>query len=121
SMLSSYGIRTLSTRAQGFWPLSYHGGSVWSHDTAITLFGMYRAGLHSHARQVRERLVAAARHFNYRVPELHAGDEVDKALRGAAGALPYPAACRPQAWSAAAAVVCWKSVVEENRAQGLED
>ena len=101
SMSSGYGIRTMSTGAAGYWPLSYHGGSVWAHDTAIAVHGMMRAGLDSEARVVAEQLLDLAEGFGYRVPELHAGD-----ARVPGGApLPYPAACRPQAWSAAAAVV----------------
>ena len=40
--------------------------------------------------------------FGYRVPELHAADPATET----SVPTPYPAACRPQAWSAAAAVVC---------------
>lgn len=101
SMSSGYGIRTMSTGAAGYWPLSYHGGSVWAHDTAIAVHGMTRAGLTDAARDVAEQLLDLAEGFDYRVPELHAGDA--KVAGGAP--LPYPAACRPQAWAAAAAVV----------------
>lgn len=101
SMSSGYGIRTMSTGAAGYWPLSYHGGSVWAHDTAIAVHGMMRAGLDTDARMVAEQLLDLAEGFEYRVPELHAGD----ALVPGGAPLPYPAACRPQAWSAAAAVV----------------
>lgn len=101
SMSSGYGIRTMSTEAAGYWPLSYHGGSVWTHDTAIAVHGMMRAGLDTDARMVAEQLLDLAEGFEYRVPELHAGD----ALVPGGAPLPYPAACRPQAWSAAAAVV----------------
>lgn len=102
ALSSGYGIRTLSTGADGYWPLSYHGGSVWTHDTAIAAHGMLRAGLIDHARAVVEQLLDVAEGFDYRVPELHSGDP-----RSACGSpVPYPAACRPQAWSAAAAVVC---------------
>ena len=101
SMSSGYGIRTMSTDAAGYWPLSYHGGSVWAHDTAIAAHGMLRAGLDAEARVVAEQLLDLAEGFDYRVPELHSGD-----ARVPGGApIPYPAACRPQAWSAAAAVV----------------
>ncbi|KRB38962.1 glycogen debranching N-terminal domain-containing protein [Microbacterium sp. Root180] len=102
SMTSGYGIRTMSTGAAGYWPLSYHGGSVWTHDTAIIARGLHRAGLASHASAVAEGLLAAADGFAYRVPELHAGDPASQT----SVPTPYPAACRPQAWSAAAAVVC---------------
>lgn len=103
SMSSGFGLRTLSTEAAGYWPLSYHGGSVWTHDTAIVARGMALAGLHREARIVVEGLLAAAEAFDYRVPELHAGDAADEVEAPA----PYPAACRPQAWSAAAAVTAW--------------
>ncbi len=100
SMTSGYGIRTMSTDAAGYWPLSYHGGSVWMHDTAIAAHGMLRAGLGAEARIVVEGMLAAAEGFGWRVPELHAGDAASVSSRPT----PYPAACRPQAWSAAAAV-----------------
>ncbi|MFF0909779.1 glycogen debranching N-terminal domain-containing protein [Microbacterium enclense] len=102
SMSSGYGIRTMSTGAAGYWPLSYHGGSVWVHDTAIAVHGMLRAGLDAPARQVVEGLLDAAEGFAFRVPELHSGDPRAQS----SVPTPYPAACRPQAWSAAAAVVC---------------
>jgi len=105
-MSSGFGIRTLSTDAGGYWPLSYHGGSVWIHDTAIIARGMARAGLLSCAQQVVTQMLAAADSFAYRVPELFAGDAADEIAAPA----PYPAACRPQAWTAAAAVTAWEVV-----------
>ncbi|MFK4762833.1 glycogen debranching N-terminal domain-containing protein [Microbacterium sp. ZW T5_45] len=106
SLSSGYGIRTLSTGAAGYWPLSYHGGSVWTHDTAIAVHGMLRAGLDEEARSIALQLVDVAEGFDYRVPELHAGDtRIPGGLP-----VPYPAACRPQAWSAAAAVVCARAL-----------
>ncbi|KQQ65358.1 glycogen debranching N-terminal domain-containing protein [Microbacterium sp. Leaf320] len=106
TLSSGYGIRTLSTQATGYWPLSYHGGSVWTHDTAIAIHGMLKAGLVDEARHIASQLLDAAEGFNYRVPELHAGD-----TRISGGnPVPYPAACRPQAWAAAAAVVCARAL-----------
>lgn len=102
TMSSGFGLRTMSTRAAGYWPLSYHGGSVWAHDTAIVAHGMARAGLRDESHVLMEGLLAAADAFGYRMPELHAGDPSDLTPVPA----PYPAACRPQAWSAAAAVAC---------------
>ena len=101
SMSSGYGIRTMSTGAAGYWPLSYHGGSVWTHDTAIAVHGMLRAGLVDDAQAIAGQLLDVAEGFDYRVPELHSGDTRIPGGRP----VPYPAACRPQAWSAAAAVV----------------
>lgn len=102
AMSSGFGIRTMSTGAAGYWPLSYHGGSVWTHDTAICAWGMARAGLVEPAREVVAGLLAAAEGFDFRVPELHSGD----ARTVTSLPTPYPAACRPQAWSAAAAITC---------------
>ncbi|VXB97744.1 conserved hypothetical protein [Microbacterium sp. 8M] len=102
SMSSGFGIRTMSSGAAGFWPLSYHGGSVWAHDTAIAVHGLLRAGLRAEAADIAQQLVDAAEGFDYRMPELHAGDARELGV----DPVPYPASCRPQAWSAAAAVVC---------------
>ncbi|MEV7693826.1 glycogen debranching N-terminal domain-containing protein [Microbacterium sp. NPDC089189] len=100
SMSSGYGLRTMSSDAGGYWPLAYHGGSVWVHDSAIAVHGLSRAGLSDDARAIGDELIAAAEGFDYRVPELHSGDPAATTSRPT----PYPAACRPQAWSAAAAV-----------------
>jgi glycogen debranching enzyme len=97
---SGYGLRTMSTDSAGYWPLSYHGGSVWTHDTAIAISGLAREGFAEEAGTLAAGLLAAASAFDYRMPELHSGDPA--ALFPAP--VPYPAACRPQAWSAAASV-----------------
>jgi glycogen debranching enzyme len=92
-LASPYGLRTLATSAAGYNPVSYHAGSVWPHDTAIAILGMVAAG-HPHAatRFIRALLDAAYR-FDFRLPELFAGDDTPT---------PYPPSCRPQAWAAAA-------------------
>jgi glycogen debranching enzyme len=97
---SGFGLRTLSTDSAGYWPLSYHGGSVWAHDTAIAIAGLAREGLAAEAAVLSEGLLSAAASFDYRLPELHAGAPRSQFP----SAVPYPAACRPQAWSAAAAI-----------------
>jgi len=93
---SGLGLRTMSDRDAGYSPLSYHCGSVWPHDTAIVIEGLRRAGRADEAAGLREGLLRAAAAFDYRLPELWSGE---------GRPVPYPAACRPQAWSAAAAVV----------------
>ena len=99
-LCSGYGLRTLSTSDAGYWPLSYHGGSVWTHDTAIVIDGLVREGYPEEARTLAKGLLSAATGFGGRVPELHSGD----AATVGTAPVPYPAACRPQAWSAAAAI-----------------
>ena len=100
TLFSGFGIRTLSTTNGGYWPMRYHAGAVWPHDTAMIIDGMLADGFADEARTVAEGLLAAAASFDWRLPELFAGDARDDVPR----AIPYPAACHPQAWSAAAAV-----------------
>jgi glycogen debranching enzyme len=95
---SGWGLRSRSSKVPGFNPLSYHGGSVWTHDTAIAVAGLCAAGCHREAAALAEGLLDAAAHFEYRMPELYGGDP---RTRDAPGPLDYPAACRPQGWSAA--------------------
>ena len=100
TMSSGLGLRTMSTDSAGYWPLKYHGGSVWPHDTAIAIRGLVAEGHHEAAANLVEGLLRAADHFDYRLPELYSGDRYERG----AGVVPYPAACRPQAWSAASAI-----------------
>ncbi|MGW0802387.1 amylo-alpha-1,6-glucosidase [Nonomuraea sp. NPDC002799] len=100
SMAAGFGLRTMSSADAGFSPLSYHCGSIWPHDTAIVIAGLAREGFGVQAATLAEGLLAAAESFDYRLPELYAGDARDRLGRPVA----YPAACRPQAWSAAAAL-----------------
>jgi hypothetical protein len=94
-MDSGFGVRTMSASNAGYNPLSYHCGSVWSHDTAIVIRGLYRSGHGDAAARLADGLLSAAAAFDWRLPELFSGED--------RGPVPYPAACRPQAWSAAAA------------------
>jgi glycogen debranching enzyme len=95
-----YGLRTMSADVAGFNPLGYHAGTVWPHDTAIAILGLARDGHDRVAASLATGLVRAAPDFAYRVPELFAGTHA----RRDEPVLAYPAACRPQAWSAAAAI-----------------
>jgi len=100
SLASGFGLRTLSTGADGYWPLGYHIGSVWTHDTAIAVRGLAASGFADEAADLAEGLLRAAVAFDYRIPELYSGD----AAADAPAPVPYPAACRPQGWSAASAI-----------------
>jgi glycogen debranching enzyme len=94
-MDSGFGLRTMSAANAGYNPLSYHCGSVWTHDTAIVIRGLYRSGHGAAAARLADGLLSAAAAFGWRLPELFSGE--------GRGPVPYPASCRPQAWSAAAA------------------
>jgi glycogen debranching enzyme len=96
----AFGLRTMSDRNAAYNPLSYHCGSVWAHDTAIAVAGLAAEGHARPAAELVEGLLSAAEAFEYRLPELHGGDS----RRDNRRPTPYPAACRPQAWSAASSV-----------------
>ena len=106
-MDSGYGLRTLSARATRFGPLSYHGGTVWPHDTAIVAAGLARSGHHAEAASLVAGLLEAAPRFEFRLPELYGGTQ----RAGGQPLVAYPAACRPQAWAAAAAVGILQTVL----------
>jgi len=99
-MDSGFGLRTLTSRSPRYSALSYHGGSVWPHDTAIAVDGLCREGHAETAAALLRGLVTAAPSVDYRLPELYAGDPAGSTPAPA----PYPTACRPQAWAAAAPV-----------------
>jgi glycogen debranching enzyme len=99
-MSSGFGLRTMSSRAGGYSPLSYHCGSVWPHDTVIVAQALSDAGRSDAAVTLVEGLLRAAPAFDFRLPELFGGDSsTDLPVP-----TPYPAACHPQAWAAAAGV-----------------
>jgi glycogen debranching enzyme len=106
AMSDAYGLRTMSTLDASYAPLSYHCGSVWPHDTAIALIGLASAGADgvvgadAAAMRLLAGLLDAAEAFDYRLPEMYGGDGRAEIGRP----VPHPAACRPQAWSATAAV-----------------
>jgi glycogen debranching enzyme len=99
-LADGYGLRTMSGTARGYSALSYHCGSVWPHDTAIAVSGLARTGNAHRAGELIEGLLSASFAFHGRLPELWGGDP--RSLVPAP--VPYPAACRPQAWAAASAV-----------------
>jgi glycogen debranching enzyme len=99
-LANGFGVRTMADRNGGYSPLSYHCGSVWPHDTALIARGLSRAGHPAAAADLVGPLLVVADAFDRRLPELFAGFGADEV----AAPMAYPASCRPQAWSAAAAV-----------------
>ncbi|HEY5200486.1 MAG TPA: glycogen debranching N-terminal domain-containing protein [Acidothermaceae bacterium] len=94
-MNSGAGLRTMTAKSPRYNPLSYHGGCVWPHDTAITILGLAATGHDEIAASLALGVVDASERFEFRLPELYSGHP---------SPIPYPAACRPQAWAAASAV-----------------
>ncbi|WP_426452817.1 glycogen debranching N-terminal domain-containing protein [Paenibacillus sp. S-38] len=100
-LFSGFGVRTMSTDAAGYYPMSYHNGSVWPHDNAMILLGMSRLGYTEEAGRLVNGLLKASSGFEtQRLPELFCGYD---ASFGAPVA--YPGTCSPQAWAAGTAVV----------------
>jgi glycogen debranching enzyme len=99
AMFSGWGIRTLGEGHAGFNPLGYHTGSVWPHDTAMIAAGFRRYGFDEDFGKLFEGLLQAASLLpDHRMPELFGGFP----RREDEAPVPYPVACRPQAWAAGA-------------------
>ena len=97
AMFTGFGLRTLSSDATSYNPVSYHNGSVWPHDTVIGASGIARYGFRAEAERVLAGLLDAAEAFGGRLPELFCGfDRADVPVP-----VPYPTSCSPQAWAAA--------------------
>jgi glycogen debranching enzyme len=95
---SGWGIRTLAAGQPAYHPVSYHNGSVWPHDTAITVAGLMRYGLRAEADRVAAGLRALRACSGGRLPEVLTGFGRDEQPVP----VPYPHSCSPQAWAAAA-------------------
>jgi glycogen debranching enzyme len=96
AMSSGWGLRTLSEDMAGYNPISYHVGSVWPHDTVIACEGLRRYGLDDQAMRLTSDLLDALAIFDDRLPELFGGHRREPHDFP----VPYPTACRPQAWAA---------------------
>jgi glycogen debranching enzyme len=97
AMFTGWGVRTLSARERLYNPMSYHNGSVWPHDTAITAAGLRRYGLADAFLALSTGLFQAVLHWDgLRMPELFCGFPRQPGY----GPTRYPVACSPQAWAA---------------------
>lgn len=100
---SGYGIRTMSKNEVGYYPMSYHNGSVWPHDNGMIMLGLLHKNCLDDDLLINsmEQIVEASLHFeNQRLPELYCGYD-----RGDDELIPYLTSCSPQAWSAATAIL----------------
>ena len=96
-MFCGWGIRTLSSQARRYNPMSYHNGSVWPHDNALIAAGFALYGANAHAGQLLTALFDAFLAIgDRRLPELFCG--FPRYLHHSPA--PYPVACKPQAWAA---------------------
>jgi glycogen debranching enzyme len=107
AMFSGWGVRTLSTDDRGYNPIGYHTGTIWPHDNSIVALGLARAGFRDEANRIALAQLEAASFTGHRLPEAFAGFErwVSRFP------VPYPTACSPQAWAAAAPFVFLQAIL----------
>ena len=105
---SGWGVRTYASGQPGYNPLSYHVGSIWPHDNALIVAGLKRYGFDTEANALAGQLFEVAQFFpDFRMPELFCGFD-----RGSVSVpVPYPVACSPQAWAAAAPLLIIRSML----------
>jgi len=98
---SGRGIRTLSSEAITYNPMSYHNGSIWPHDNSMIGAGFFRYREWEAGHAITTALFDVAQEEDlFRLPELYCGfgrhGNYEEAV------VPYPVSCSPQAWAAGA-------------------
>jgi glycogen debranching enzyme len=107
-MFSGWGIRTLGSDNPAFNPVGYHLGTIWPHDNAIIAAGLKRYGFDEEANEIVTALYDAAVALpSFRMPEVYGGH----ARSMYQPPVPYPVACRPQAWAAGSILMLLTSVL----------
>ena len=95
-VFSGWGIRTIGAKERRYNPMSYHNGSVWPHDNAMTAYGLAAYGFTGHFNRVFGGIFdAALRSDLQRLPELFCGFH----RRNGVAPTQYPIACSPQTWA----------------------
>lgn len=108
-MFGGWGIRTLSSEAGRYNPLSYHNGSVWPHDNSIAAAGLRRYGFYQEALKIAVAIIEATAVLpSHRLPELYAGYP----RRAYSFPVPYPAANSPQAWASGSIIYLMETMME---------
>src|SRR5262245_54012009 len=98
-VFSGWGVRTLAAGEARYNPMSYHNGSIWPHDNALTAAGLARYEHPEAVQQIFTGLFDASLFVDqHRMPELFCGF----VRRPGEGPTLYPVACAPQSWAAAA-------------------
>ncbi|KAA6213551.1 glycogen debranching protein [Streptomyces albofaciens JCM 4342] len=100
AMDSGWGLRGLGAKESGYNPFGHRSGAVRIHETAVAAVGLATAGHEKEAGSLVRGLLDAAQTFDYRLPEMYAGEH--RTRDGAP--VPHPAACHPAAVAAAGAV-----------------
>ncbi|MEU0743128.1 glycogen debranching N-terminal domain-containing protein [Streptomyces sp. NPDC006134] len=107
AMDSGWGLRGLGAKEPGYNPFGHRAGAVRVQETAVAVAGLAAAGHEREASSLLRGVLAAADAFGHRLPEMYAGEQ----RTDGSAPLPHPAACRPAATSAAAAVLLLTTLV----------
>ncbi|MGO9792919.1 MAG: glycogen debranching N-terminal domain-containing protein [Solirubrobacteraceae bacterium] len=107
-LYSGWGVRTLGAREAGYNPLGYHTGTVWPHDNSLIAAGLARYGYREAANTIASAILAAAPHFEHRLPEVFAGYPASMTSIPVA----FPTASRPQAWAAGAPLLLLTTLLD---------
>ena len=95
---TGWGVRTVACNEKRYNPMSYHNGSIWPHDNALTAAGLAKYGFTTEAMAILEGIYHASLAMDlHRLPELFCGFK----RREDFSPILYPVACAPQAWAAA--------------------
>ncbi len=109
-MAGGWGIRTMSSRAPSFNPMSYHNGSIWPHENSLIVAGMRRYGYHWEAEEITLQLFQASLFFKYsRLPDLFCGFSRDRDAYSVPAE--YPVSTSPHAWAAGSAILLFQSML----------
>jgi glycogen debranching enzyme len=108
-VFSGWGVRTLSSEAKRYNPLSYHNGSIWPHDNSIVAAGLRRYGFYQEAVKIAMAVIEATAVLpSHRLPELYAG----YTRRAYSFPVPYPTANSPQAWASGSIIYLLETMLE---------
>lgn len=95
-VFSGWGIRTIGAKERRYNPMSYHNGTIWPHDNAMSAYGLAAYGFTSHFNRVFTGIFdVALRSDLQRLPELFCGFH----RRNGVAPTQYPIACSPQTWA----------------------
>ncbi|MFD3718688.1 glycogen debranching N-terminal domain-containing protein [Streptomyces sp. NPDC058674] len=100
AMDSGWGLRSMAVREPGHNPFGHRSGAVRAYESAVAVAGLAQAGFEKEATGLLRGLLDAAERFGYRLPEMFAAEQ----RTPGSAPLPHPAACRPAAVAAAAAI-----------------
>jgi glycogen debranching enzyme len=113
-MFSGWGIRTTATAERGYNPIGYHMGTVWPHDNSLIAHGLARYGFHEEANRIIVAMLQAAKFSKRLLPEAFSG--YDRSFGRVP--VPYPTACRPQAWATAAPILFVRTMLGQDAQDG---